>query len=191
MISHYSGTNRNQLQKNSQLNISDISQDQTVKQTQKNTYGDKDYYLETSSKVDISLISSSNTPTTSNNNHTKNAFAIKHMSFSNLGHEVDQQSTLLARRDYQGNNVIYMEETSGTANQKTNSSFDRTINQPLRLRIANPSTLDETDTIQQYLKSGTTPAEKEQTQSSAAQSPAFLLNKQNVHGATSGSNFWS
>jgi hypothetical protein len=85
------------------------------------------------------------------------------MSFSNLGHEIDQQSTILARREYPNPNIVYMEETSGTVNQKTNSSFDRTINQPLRLRIANPSTLDETDTIQQYLKSGTTPAEKDQT----------------------------
>jgi hypothetical protein len=47
-----------------------------------NNYTDKDYYLETSSKVDVSMISSNkNNVSTSNNN----AFAIKHMSFSNLG----------------------------------------------------------------------------------------------------------
>jgi len=86
MISHYSGTNRTQLQKNSQLNISEIShENQTAKLTHKNTYGDN--YLDTSSKAEISLISSSNTPNT--NNHLKNAFAIKHMSFSNLGHDID------------------------------------------------------------------------------------------------------
>jgi hypothetical protein len=38
------------------------------------------------------------------------------MSFSNLGHEIDQQSTLLARRDYPNPNIVYMEETSGTVN---------------------------------------------------------------------------
>lgn len=85
MISHYSGiySSKNNISDISQINNSKIQQQH---QMNNNNYTDKDYYLETSSKVDVSMISSSKNNVSNSNN---NAFAIKHMSFSNLGQEID------------------------------------------------------------------------------------------------------
>ena len=55
MISHYSGINMYPVK--NQINISEISQNNNSKMNN-NNYTEKDYYLETSSKVDVSLISS-------------------------------------------------------------------------------------------------------------------------------------
>lgn len=89
MISHYSASGIYHPTHNNiknQLNISEISHTNNSKMINNNVnsnneYTDKDYYLETSSKVDVSLISSNK----NGGGQKNNAFATKHMSFSNLG----------------------------------------------------------------------------------------------------------